>query len=201
MTFRTGWRFAAKAYLVTLAGVLLLRANVFLLERIAGSATLGQFSIASQVAEAIGAFPAAVALVLFPRLVRQTENNWRTSVRTMAVVGLVLLVTCAAIALLADPLIRVAFGQRFAPAVEPLQFLLPGVVALGMLTVMSQFLGAVGLPVALVAAWAGALVLVVILGLALVPAAGASGAAISLSIAYVALLGAVVAIALRYRPA
>jgi O-antigen/teichoic acid export membrane protein len=199
--FAAGWRFAAKAYLVTLVGVLLLRANVFILEWISGPAALGQFSVASQIGEALGAFPASVALLLFPRLIRDAEQRWTTSIRTMMVVGLILALACAIVAVLAEPFVHLAFGDHFAPSVEPLRLLLPGVVALGMLAVVSQHLAAVGLPVELLGAWAGAFVLVAALGLAFVPTAGASGAALALSVGYCTLLVVALVIALRHRSA
>lgn len=196
--FRAAWRFAAKAYAITLLGALVLRANVFVLERLSGSAALGQFSIASQIAEAIAVFPASVALVLFPRLIREAAQSWGITLRTMLVVGLALSAACGLVAVLSDPLVQIAFGAEFAPAAEALRILLPGVVSLGMLTVMSQFLGSIGLPVALVGAWLAALALVVTLGITLVPLGAASGAAAALSLTYAGLLVVVVVIGVRY---
>jgi len=199
-TFQLGWRFAAKAYLATLFAMLLLRANVFLLEALAGSAALGHFSIATQIAESIGLFPASVALVLFPQLVRDLERSWATTTRAMLIVGLALLVVCAPLALWSEPLVRLVFGTQFVASAPAIVLLLPGVVALGMLTVMSQFVAASGFPITLVAAWAGAFVLVVVLGYLFVPVGSAAGAAASLSLGYTALFAMILVLGLRRRP-
>lgn len=199
ITFRLGLRFALKAYLVTMLGAAALRLNVFVLQFLSGSTQVGYFAVASQVAESLGLFPVSVALVLFPKLIRNAGQSWSLTVRSMLLVGSVLGLACLAIALVADPLVRLAFGAQFAPSADTLRLLLPGVVALGMLTVVSQFLGAAGIPLALVGAWAGALVLVALLGAILIPGAAASGAALALSLTYVCLFFAVTAIGVRYR--
>ena len=71
-----GFRFATKSYLITLVAFMTLRGNIFLLRREVGPADLGLYSIAAQIAEVLTILPAAVAMILFPSLVRDAEARW-----------------------------------------------------------------------------------------------------------------------------
>jgi enterobacterial common antigen flippase len=197
--FATGFRYAAKAYLVTALGFLVLRANVFVLQHYFGSRELGFYSIAAQVGDAIAILPGSVALVLFPRLVKDPAGRWRSTVRTACVVGVLLAVACGIAAAVAGPFIRLAFGQAFAPAAAVLRLLLPGVFALGVSTVLSQYLAAIGIPRVLVGVWVVTLAAVLSLGAVLVPHHAGAGAAAALSCAYGGALLMIVCVAYRYR--
>jgi len=199
--FSEGLRYATKAYLIAILGFLLLRSNVFLLEHIKGSTEVGYFSVAAQVADVIVLVPASIALVLFPTLVREQLGAWRSTVRAALVCGAVVLVVCAVTGLFASPFVKTAFGSEFEPATEALWWLLPGVVAVSVTTVLSQFLASVGMPRALVGVWFIGVVAVLSGGLALIPGDGATGAAVSTSIAQVLVLFLVLALCLRYRAA
>jgi O-antigen/teichoic acid export membrane protein len=185
--FRSGLRFATKAYLVALLGFLVLRANVFLLERLAGASPLGQYSIASQITDLLAVLPQSVALVLFPRLVADQEHRWSTLRRSAQTTALLIIGLCAAVAGLAYPFIAIVFGSAYLPAVPILLFLLPGVVILAVTTVLSQYLAARGLPILLVGAWAIALLVVTFTSSVLIPSFGGLGAAIGLTLAYAVL--------------
>src|SRR5207302_882677 len=114
---------------------------------------LGQYSIAAQLADAIGILPASAALVLFPRLARDPSNSWPLAIRTCGRVGLLLALVAGLTGILADSIVGVTYGRLFSESATQFRLLLPGVVFLGMLAVMSQFVAAVGFPVSIVAAW------------------------------------------------
>lgn len=197
--FRAGLRYASKAYVITLLGYLVLRSNVFLLQSLSGSTELGYYSIAAQIADVLAIFPTSVAIILFPDLVRNVAGRWSAMVRTVAVVSAIVTAACVLVAIVAGPFITVLYGRSFAAAIPVLRVMLPGVVFLSATTIVSQYLGAVGLPRSLVAVWAAALLLVTALNLILASAFGAAGAAAALSMTYLALLAMVVGLALRHR--
>jgi len=194
---RSGVGFAAKTYLITLLGLLVLRGNTFVLETFRGSAPVGQLSIALQIADLFGILPTSVALVLFPRLVREGRAGWSTAVRTSLVVGALVTSACVVAGLVAGPLIPAVFGWEFEASVGILLALLPGVVFLSMLTVLSQFITAAGLPRSLVVAWIAAFGLVSVLGALTIPGYAGLGVAVSLSATYAVLYVLVVLIARR----
>jgi O-antigen/teichoic acid export membrane protein len=197
--FGAGFRFAAKAYVITLLGFLVLRGNVFLLQSSAGSTQLGYYSIAAQIADVLTIFPTTVALVLFPDLVRNVAERWSAMVATTAMVSVIVTAACVLAAMAAGPFIALLYGPSFAPATPVLLFALPGVALLSATTIVSQYLAAVGLPRALLLIWAVALALAVSLNLVLVPSFGAAGAAVALSVTYLALFVMVVWLAFQNR--
>jgi O-antigen/teichoic acid export membrane protein len=197
-TFRTGMRFAIKAYLIALAGFLVLRLSVFLLARLYSSVEVGYFSIAVQFTDVLGILPASVALLLFPRLVRG-RDGWEQTVRACLVVGSLLSLGSVVLAVVADPVVSLLFGDQYLPAVPILRWLLPGTIALGITSVLSQYLASVGIPRPLVAAWGSGVVLMLVLGRVLIPPQGGVGAAIAFSITAGALLTMVTALSLSHR--
>jgi O-antigen/teichoic acid export membrane protein len=95
--------------------------------------------------------------------------------------------------------VRAAFGPDFASAASVLRWLLPGVVATSITTVLSQYLASIGMPKLLVGVWLMGVGLVLVLGAALIPDHGAVGAAAATSVAYVAVLLLVFALCRRHR--
>jgi O-antigen/teichoic acid export membrane protein len=196
-----GFRYATKAYLVTLLAFVALRGNVFLLRREFGPADLGLYSIAAQIGDVLAVLPAAVALILFPSLVREDGGRWERTVRATLWVAGIMAVVCILAATLAGPVIRFAYGDEFAPSTRVLQIMLPSVFSLAVAGVLSQYLGAIGLPRPLLGVWLGGAVLVLGASLVLVPDHGAAGAAASLSIGHSCVLAGIAATAYVYRRA
>lgn len=200
-TFRAGLRFAAKTYVVAVLGFAVLRGSIFLLQHYHGSIELGYYSIASQIADVLALLPASIALVIFPALVRDTAGSWPATRRSVLIVVAGLVVGSAAAWLLAEPFIRIAYGAEFTPAAAVLRWLLPGVIAIGATTVLSQYLAAHGLPKMVVGVWAIGFTALAVLGFALVPGHGASGAAVALSGAYLLVLGLICVLVVRLQAA
>jgi O-antigen/teichoic acid export membrane protein len=194
----SGFRYATKAYLVTLLAFLILRANVFLLRREHGPADLGLYSVAAQIADVLLILPQAVALVLFPRLVRDSAGRWESTRTSTVIVGVAMLVVCAVAAAVAEPVIRFLYGEQFVLSARVLQIMLPGVLCLAVTNVLAQYLGAVGIPRPLLAVWAGGAVLVAALSLTLIPGHAGAGAAASLSATYAVVMLGVAATVVWY---
>lgn len=181
---RRGFRYATKAYLVTLLGFMVLRGNVFLLQHFHGARELGYYSVASQISDIIGILPTSVALVLFPQLVRSTADAWSSTLRNLGVISLLLLMGIVVAALLAYPFIGLAFGKAYLPSVVILFYMLPSALFLGMAAIVSQYLAAMGFPKSLVLVWSLDLLIMLGTGYLLIPRLGGVGAAISISIAH-----------------
>lgn len=196
-----GFRYATKAYLITLLGFVALRGNIFLLRREFGPADLGLYSIAAQVGDVLTILPQAVGVILFPHLVREAGARWERTVRAAAWVAAVMAVVCVLAAVLAGPVIRALYGVEFEPSTRVLQIMLPSVFSLAVAGVLSQYLAAIGLPRPLLAVWGGGVCLVLALSLVLIPDRGAAGAAASLSLGHMAILVAVAMTAYVYRNA
>lgn len=197
--FRVGFRYAAKAYLVSLCGYLLFRANIFLLAHWQSSTDVGYFSIAAQMSDALTLLPATIALVLFPKLVQNQESGWRVASRHALLVGASMSVICVIIAVVAEPFIVFTFGPAYEPAVPIIRWMLPGIVAVSVTTSLSQYVAAIGLPSSVILAWTIALGMLLSVGAVLIPSHAGTGAAVASSISYLALLAMILAIGVRHR--
>ena len=196
--FRVGFRFALKAYVATLCGFLVVRGNVFLLNALTSSAQVGYYSVASQMADVMGILPQSMALVLFPTLIMATEGQFRTTLKNMAVVGVLLAAGCATVGLFAEPFVRLVFGAKFLPTVPVLRWMLPGVFFLGLTAIPSQYLAASGFPVAVVGVWVGGSLFALTLGWLLIPASAGIGAAMALSLTHFGIFLAIFALSVRH---
>jgi O-antigen/teichoic acid export membrane protein len=197
--FRRGFRYSTKAYLITLLAFLVLRANIFLLRRHFGPAELGLYSVAAQISDVLAIVPQSIALVLFPRLVREAGTRWSATKRAALTTGGVMIVVCGLAALVGGPVIRLLYGASFAPSANVLRIMLPGVLCLAVANILSQYLAAEGIPRILLAVWGGGAALVVTLSLLLVPQHAGAGAAAALSVTYGFVLAAIFLVARRYR--
>ncbi|MGH3072959.1 MAG: oligosaccharide flippase family protein [Gaiellaceae bacterium] len=196
-----GFRYATKSYLITLLAFVALRGNIFLLRREFGPADLGLYSIAVQIADVLTILPQAVALILFPHLVRDASERWERTLRAAFWVAGIMVVVCALAAVFSGPVIRLLYGDEFELSTRVLQIMLPSVFALAVSTVLSQYLGAIGVPRPLLGVWAAGVALVLALSFWLIPDHGAAGAAAAISAANLAILGGVAVTAYVYRNA
>ncbi len=189
--FRQGFRYALNAYVASLCGFLVVRSNVFLLVALRGSEQVGYYSVASQIADIMGILPQSMALVLFPTLIMAKGDRFAATLRSMAIVGLLLAAGCGMVALLAEPFVRTVFGAKFLETVPLLRWMLPGVFFLGLTSVLSQYLAASGFPLSLVAVWIGGSVAAAGLGWLLIPGSAGVGAAMALSLSHTLIFFAV----------
>src|SRR5205807_6530218 len=87
-------------------------------------------------------------------------------------------------ALAAGPLISLAFGPKFLPAVSPFIWLMPGTYFLGVETVMVQLLNSEGFPPIIIAAWIADMIINVALNFWAIPRYGITGASVVSSVCY-----------------
>lgn len=183
--FKDGFAYAAKAYIVCLLGFLMLRMNVFLLQGLAGAQEVGLYSVPSQLMDALNLLPASLALVLFPRLVKdEYGNRWHMTIKGTLAIGAFMLVACLGTALCAEPAVRLAFGEQYLPALAAIRWILPAAFFCGLTSVTSQYVAAIGFPRSVMAVWALGLVVMTAGSLLLIPAWKGQGAAMALSLSY-----------------
>ncbi|MBA2570977.1 MAG: oligosaccharide flippase family protein [Chloroflexi bacterium] len=171
--------------------LLMFRVDVLLLEWLRGPETVGIYSVAFRFFEASLILPVAVMAAGFPALVRAAADQgrfWRATRR----IGAALLVTGFGVAaagwVVGPGVVRVAFGDGFVASGDLLRLLVLGIPVMYLNSLLTQALVAVGRPWLLAGAMGLALVANVSVDLALIPAQGASGAAIGTVVAELALL-------------
>jgi len=197
--FRQCAGYAFRSYVATAFGFLILRCNVFILNRYSTDVDLGTFSVASQIGDVLNILPTSVALLLFPHLVRQKSDRWATLLHHLRDVGLILALACAVAALTVAPFVRLVFGASFADAAPTLYYMLPGCFFVGMTSIVSPYLNTHGFPVRQVVAWALAFVVLLAASFVLIPLYKGHGAALALSIAHLALFVMIFAVAVDLR--
>lgn len=187
---REGFGYAMRAYLAAALGFAVLRLNTLLIEQYMDAATLGTWSIAAQLLDVIVVIPSTIALVLLPRIMR-ADQPYQLMQSQLRMVAIVLALVCAVAAWLGNDVIMLVYGERFAGAYAMLLWGLPGIFALGLTSILSQYLASAGIPLALVWIWLTGLAAELALAIWLIPSQGGVGAMMSLSAAYAVILGLV----------
>lgn len=184
--FRQSFGVGIKAYLILLFGFLVLRIDLLLVKYMLGATEAGYYSISQVLAENMMMFPVVVGMILFPKLsaIQETGEKFRLAKEaTLVTVGLMLPTVIVGI-LAAGPVIEIAFGRDFLPAVSPFIWLMPGTYFLAIETVMVQLLNSEGFPRIIVVAWIADALLNVALNFWAIPRYGITGASVVSSICY-----------------
>ena len=190
-------RYGVKFHVATLAGLLIFRLDLLVVNHFRGAAEAGVYSVASQVAMMLMVLPGVIATLLFPRVAARRDQTGELACVVTRHTAFVMLFVCLAAAPLGF-LLPWLYGAKFADVGVQLLILLPGVYLIGLESVLVQHFNATGLPVAVPLFWAATLLVNVALTFALVPALGARGAALASSVSY-ALIFALVALYFRAR--
>jgi O-antigen/teichoic acid export membrane protein len=190
-------KYGVKFHVATLAGLLIFRADLLVVNHFRGAAEAGVYSVASQVAMMLMVLPGVIATLLFPRVTAEQETRAELTCRVTRHTTFVMLFIC----LLSVPmsfLLPLLYGAAFADVSMQLLILLPGVFLIGIESVLVQYFNAEGLPAAIPFFWIVTLLLNLALTLALVPPYGARGAALASTISYT-IIFALVALYFRAR--
>jgi O-antigen/teichoic acid export membrane protein len=186
--FRVSVGYGARAYTAALLAYLIVRSDMLLVNILRGTADAGVYSIAVQVADVIYLLPMSIGLVLFPRLTRHGEGDPVFAMKVTRHTAFLLLLICAAAAILARPAVQLLYGASFTPAVTALWWLLPGIWAYGVANQIATQLASSGMPLPAVLIWIPPLVLNVILNLSWIPRWGINAASASSSLCYLLVL-------------
>jgi stage V sporulation protein B len=187
--------YGLKFHVSILAGAIIIRADLLVVNYFHGADDAGIYSVASQFALLLMLLPGVIATMLFPRVTSEQDARGETTCMVTRYTTLIMFVCCLA-AVPFSLLLPVIYGDDFAGATKLLLILLPGVYLMGLESVLVQHFNALGLPRAIPLYWVATLVLNLILVFALVPRLGAQGAAIASSISYATIFALV---ALHFR--
>jgi O-antigen/teichoic acid export membrane protein len=164
------------------------RVDAVLLSALATQAVVGYYGAGYRLLEATlfistalqGAFAA-----MFTYLDDTTDPTIGAVFERAIKLSVALLLPCAIVlTVLADPLVRLLFGDDFAPAVTPLRLLALTVMPLGLVMLSSSLISSRENPRILVVYFGFALAVNVALNVALIPSLDAEGAALAMLITY-----------------
>lgn len=181
--FIKSFKYAIKVYITTFIGFLIVRGNILVLEKYQSTYDVGIFSVSLQIYEAIIIIPAAISLLLLPRLIRINKNDrWINMNNVLKQVSIIMILICVIIYMLMPIVIPLFFGNNFYPSIEIANYLLPGAFFLGILSVVSQYLASIGYPIMQVVFWVLAFFLWAILSFIFIPDYGSKATAIIMSL-------------------
>ncbi|HEX7334724.1 MAG TPA: polysaccharide biosynthesis C-terminal domain-containing protein [Pyrinomonadaceae bacterium] len=182
--------YGVKAHVAILAGAIIIRADLLIVNHFRGAAEAGVYSVASQFALLLMLLPGVIATLLFPRVTTEQDVRGETTCIVSRYTTLIMFLCCLA-AVPFSLLLPLIYGPAFSDATKLLLILLPGVYLMGLESVLVQHFNALGLPRAIPLYWVATLALNLVLVFTLVPRYGAQGAAIASSISYAAIFGLV----------
>ncbi len=184
--FRRSISTGLNAYMILFFGFLVLRIDLLMVKYMLGATEAGFYSISQVLAENTMVFPVVVGSLLFPKLsaIEEKEEKLRLANKVVLVTAALMLPTVLIAALAAAPIISIAFGRSFLPAVTPFAWLMPGTYFLGIETVMVQLLNSEGFPSIIVVAWIADTIINVALNLWAIPRYGITGASVASSVCY-----------------
>jgi O-antigen/teichoic acid export membrane protein len=182
--------YGIKFHVSILAGAIMLRADLLVVNHFRGPEEAGVYSVASQFALLLMLLPGVIATLLFPRVTAEQDARGETTCLVTRYTTSIMFLCCLA-AVPFSLLLPVLYGEAFSDATKLLLILLPGVYLMGLESVLVQHFNALGLPRAIPVYWVITLALNLVLVFTLVPRFGAQGAAIASTISYAAIFALV----------
>jgi O-antigen/teichoic acid export membrane protein len=195
-------RYGSRAYFAAFFSYTVIRADVLMCSFILGAEDTGLYSIAVAMADLLMTLPIVVGTIAFPRLAGTHEplERWTKAMKITKGLCFMLVIMALVAAALARPVVGLLYGEDFLPSVPAFQWLLPGIIFLGVNSILMNYLGAEGMPPVVVWSPAVASVVNISLNLLLLSRLGIIGASISSSIAYGLMLFVSAAYLRRRRP-
>jgi O-antigen/teichoic acid export membrane protein len=186
--FSTMFRYGLKAYVAAMLAFLVLRFDMLMVNRMAGTSAAGIYSMAVQIGDVMYLLPVSIGTVMFPQISAMTTGQWKFTKRTALVTALLMGLSCLSVWFIGPAFIAAAYGVEFRESAVALRWLLPGIWALGVNTIYMNYFAGIGMPLITVISPAIALLVNLSLNLVLIPRMGASGASLASTIAYFIML-------------
>lgn len=181
--FKKMLRYGLKFHIAALAAIVILRADLLLVNHFRGAREAGVYAVAAQMGSLMLLLPAVIATLLFPRVASESDARGELTMRATRHTAFIMLIVCC----LAIPLsfaLPLVYGPAFYDATILLLILVPGVYLFGIEAVIVQHFTGTGLPIAIPLFWIGALCVNIGLNLTFIPIYGARAAAFTSTLSY-----------------
>jgi O-antigen/teichoic acid export membrane protein len=120
--------FGLKAHMGSVAGLVNARLDLLIVPAFLGAASVGLYSVATNVTSIIITLTATIATIVMPVAARRENQSPRTVIRTFQVVMLIGVAIALPLAAIADFALGIVYGADFESAATALRILLPGIV-------------------------------------------------------------------------
>lgn len=175
--------YSLKFYVSIVAGVIIFRADLLIVNHFRGAREAGVYAVAAQFTFLLIMLPGVIAALLFPRVAARQDHtaDYTLEVTRHAVFVMLLICLVAGAGSFALPIV---YGREFGDATIQLLIMLPGVFFISIESVLVQHFTGTGLPAAIPVFWIVTVAANLGLNLALVPAWGARAAAVTSTVSY-----------------
>jgi O-antigen/teichoic acid export membrane protein len=181
-------RYGLKFHISILAGAIIFRADLFVVNYFHGEGVAGIYSVATQFGMLLMLLPSVIATLLFPRVTAEQDQQGETTALVTRYTTFVTFFCCLA-AVPFSFLLPLIYGEDFTESSRLLLILLPGVYLVGLESVLVQHFNALGLPRIIPVYWVVTLVINLVLVFSLVPQFDARGAALASTVSYALIFG------------
>ena len=183
--FREALRFGIIPFLALAVMNLIFRSDVFLIKHFLSDTELGYYGLGVSLCERIWILPESIGLVILAKAAHAMGDDSVASTARVCRLTLWLTVTGSMLLFVLAPfLIPALYGAPYAPAVLPLQILLPGIAMIAVFLVLHSDLAGRGEAKCTLYVFAVFLVVNVLLNLFLIPRLGIAGSAFASSVSY-----------------
>jgi O-antigen/teichoic acid export membrane protein len=180
--------YGLRAHGTQVGGVVNGRLDLLIMPAFLGAASVGLYSVATNVSWIVFTIASGLAAVVLPAAVRREEDRTWIVVSAMYATLGVGLVLATALALVAEPAVELVYGASFTDSTEAILLLLPGTVALALAAVLGSGLYSLERPGLAAMAQLPGIAITVVGLLLFLESGGIVAAAIVSSVAYAAVL-------------
>lgn len=120
--------YGLRAHMGSIAGLVNARLDLLIVPAFLGAASVGLYSVATNVTSIIITLTATIATIVMPVAARRNKRSARTVIRTLHVVLLIGVAIAVPLAIVANIALGIVYGADFEGAATSLRILLPGVV-------------------------------------------------------------------------
>jgi O-antigen/teichoic acid export membrane protein len=177
--------FGSRIYAASILSYLVLRLNMLIINPVLGERDAGLFSVVLLFMDLVALVPQTLGLILFPAVARDNEGSALLTAKVFRFTLYGVGALCVVIAIAAQPLIRLMFGDEFAAAAPALQWLAPGILAMALMTILNNDLAGRGMPAIVIATPAVAVACSALLHRLLLSPLGLVGSSVATSGAFI----------------
>ncbi len=181
----TSLGYGVKSYLATLLTLAVVRAGVLFTNYFGGNEAAGIFAVAQQISELVIIIPTVVGTILFGRVAK--GDSYYLTPMVLRTITAIFFPISLLLFFVSEPLIIFVFGPEFASSITILKLMLPGAFLLGLEVIMAKDIAGRGYPWPAVLVWIPVLFINIVGYVILIPEFGINGAAISVSVSYLAI--------------
>lgn len=184
--FNKSYKYGLKLFASNALAFINYRADLFLISYFLDFKSVGIYAISVLLMERLWIIPGTVSSVLYARianLTNHTDRNNTTSISTRIILPLMVMAT-GILVICADPLIPWIFGNEYIESIDPLLYLVPGILFGAISKTISNDFSGRGQAHINIYVSVFTVIINIVGNIILIPKLGIAGAAISTSISY-----------------